>query len=488
MTEVILSQWVIASALGALCLGYMLFCLLPAFLIASRLRSVKGAINTLRADSAQMKESLVGDLRGILNTVAEREIEASAAHNARLGQQLTTALQAPLDSVAKSVQDFGKVQRADFSQGLQEQMSAFADRLDQLLGGQVGQAKELQQQTVNSLENTIGALHHMAKTIASTAENSSQSMVNQLRAGISRSQAETDANLKELLGKLTAQVSGAVAAIEQQSSAASAAAVEQQKKISEQAQRSIESLSVEVRSQTQAVELASQSMRTAGSDVTTAVDRIIEGMTGLIAAAAQEFMRSGQGFADILDKSNEVSLELSQTATALAASSKDIGGVVTDYRNARETLQELVDLMRTTLEVARKDSTLTGDFVARIDAAAQKLEAAQSQADNSLAKLNGVLSEAHNAFGSQMLETVRDFHDHLSKTPPEEQVSEESQRRHSEFDRMISDWVQATPRVKPAKAPPQQQPPPPPVPPPLRDTKGQERVPVRAGAPGNGLK
>ncbi len=478
MTEVILSQWVIASALGALCLGYMLICLLPAFLIASRLRSVKGAINTLRANSAQLKESLVGDLRGILNSVAEREIEAANQHHTRLGQQVTSALQQPLETVAKSVQDFGKSQRAEIAQGLQDQMSAFADRLDQLLGGQVGQAKELQQQTANSLENTISALHHMAKTIAATAENSSQSMVNQLRAGISRSQAETDANLKELLGKLTTQVSGAVAAIEQQSSAAGKAALEQQKKISEQAQRSIESLSVEVRSQTQAVELASQSMRSAGTDVTNAVDRIIEGMTGLIAAAAQEFMRSGQGFADILDKSSEVSQELSQTATALAASSKEIGGVVTDYRNARETLQELVDLMRTTLQVARNDTSLASDFVARIDAAAQKLVAAQGQADNSLVKLNAVLSEAHSAFGSQMLETVRDFHDHLSKTPPEQQPSEESQRRHSEFDRMISDWVQATPRLKPAK---------PPAPPPLRD-KGQEKVPVRAGAPGNGTK
>jgi hypothetical protein len=53
-----------------------------------------------------------------------------------------------------------------------------------------------------------------------------------------------------------------------------------------------------------------------------------------------------------------------------------------------------------------------------------------------------------------MLETVRDFQEHLSNTPPPGPMSEDSQRRHSEFDRMISDWVQTTPRSKPGNGAP----------------------------------
>jgi hypothetical protein len=49
-----------------------------------------------------------------------------------------------------------------------------------------------------------------------------------------------------------------------------------------------------------------------------------------------------------------------------------------------------------------------------------------------------------------MLETVRAFLEELSKQPPSQPLTEEAQRRHSEFDQMISDWVQATPRLKPS--------------------------------------
>jgi hypothetical protein len=284
--------------------------------------------------------------------------------------------------------------------------------------------------------------------MSASADHASRTMAENLRANISRSQAETDANLFELLGKLSSHVSGVISAFEQQAALSGRTAIEQQKRISDHAQRSLEALSNEVRSQTQAIDAAAQSMRSVGTDVASAVDRIIEGMTGLISGAAQEFMRSGQGFAEIFDKSSALSRDLSETAAALAASSKDIGVVVADYRNARETLQAMVDVMRKVVEASQNDATLTGEVVERIEAAAQKLISAQGQADEYLGRLNGVLSDAHSAFSTQMLETVRDFHEHLLRMPEvqQQQLPADPQDRNSEFDRMISDWVQAAPR------------------------------------------
>jgi hypothetical protein len=88
-----------------------------------------------------------------------------------------------------------------------------------------------------------------------------------------------------------------------------------------------------------------------------------------------------------------------------------------------------------------------------MEASAQKLIAAQGQADEYLAKLNGVLTDVHTAFSTQVLETVREFQEHLTRATAGQVGSDESQRRHSEFDRMISDWVQTTPRLKQAKLP-----------------------------------
>jgi hypothetical protein len=369
------------------------------------------------------------DVQALLERLTERQVGASNA-------------------LAQSLQEFGQRQGASISQGVQEQMIMFAERLDHLLGGQVSQAKDLQLQTAKSLETTVAAFQDMAKTMGASAEHASRTMAEHLRANISRSQAETDANLFELLGKLSSHVSGVITAFEQQAALSGRSAIEQQKRLSDHAQRSLEALSNEVRSQTQAVDAAAQSMRTVGTDVASAVDRIIDGMTGLISGAAQEFMRSGQGFAEIFDKSSTLSRDLSETAAALAASSKDIGVVVADYRNARETLQSMSEVMRKVVEASKGDASLTGEVVERIEAAAQKLISAQGQADEYLDRLNGVLSDAHSAFSTQMLETVRDFHEHLLRMPEvqQQQLPADPQDRHSEFDRMISDWVQAAPR------------------------------------------
>ena len=68
---------------------------------------------------------------------------------------MAAALHHPLDGVAKSLQDFSSNQNAEIAQAVEKQMVLFGDRLDRILGGQVGNAKELQQQTVKSLEESV---------------------------------------------------------------------------------------------------------------------------------------------------------------------------------------------------------------------------------------------------------------------------------------------------------------------------------------------
>jgi hypothetical protein len=447
MTDVILPSWAIAAALGSILICCAVLSIVPAVAIV---RSIRTAVDTLRMDNAHMREGLAAELRDVLEAAADRQVEATTIQQAQLGQYLASALQPPLQSVAQSLQEFSRSQSAEISHALEAQMAAFADKLDNALGGQVRQAKDLQQETARALEATVAAVEQLTKNIAATTESTNNALVTHLRAGISRTQVETEGNLKDLLNKLSSHVGNVIATIEQQASVANRTALEEQRKIVDLAQRAIDGLSGEVRSQTQAIESAAHNMRTAGADVAKAVDRITEGMTGLISGAAQEIMRSGKGFNEIFDKSSALSQNLAQTAAALAASSRGIGGVVTDYQSARETLHNMVEAMRSTAEAARKDASLATDFVDRIEVATQKLVAAQGQADQSLGSLRNVLADAQSAFGPHMLEKVRGFLAELNKETPAKPLSEEAQRRHTEFDKMISDWVQATPRFKPS--------------------------------------
>lgn len=475
MTDVIISQWVIASALGALCLALLFFGLLPSLLIARRVGSVKGEINGLRADATEFKAALVSDLRAILGDVADRQIEAADRHKTALGEQITAALREPLDGVAKGLQEFGSAQSASISHGLEQQVSKFAEKLDALLGGQVAQAHELQVKTCNSLESTVGAFQNMAKSFEASAERSTLAMAKQLRAELSKTQAEAEANLREAVGRLATQLAGAMNSVQEQSLQSGRTALEQQKRIADQAQDAIESLATEVRAQSAAIEQTAESMRSVGADTTKAVERIIEGMTGLISGAAQEIMRSGKGFTEIFEKSAALNRDLTQTASALSGSSKDLGSLVDDYRGAREALDTMVGLMREAVETARNDSSLASDVIDRIEAAARRLVAAQSQADEQLANLSGVLGEAHQAFGTQMIDTVRQFHDHLLQASTAQPDAEDVHHQHADLDRMISDWVQTAPRMRRRRAR-------------VARSDGDQLVATRPALPGSGRK
>jgi cellobiose-specific phosphotransferase system component IIA len=63
---------------------------------------------------------------------------------------------------------------------------------------------------------------------------------------------------------------------------------------------------------------------------------------------------------------------------------------------------------------------MTSDLVSRLEAAAQKLAAAQGQADEYLEKVTEVLAQAHGTFTSQIAESLRgantEFHKYLASS------------------------------------------------------------------------
>ena len=74
---------------------------------------------------------LAHKLGNILERLSEKQIEAPGRHSA----ELRTSLQQPIEAVAQGFSEFGRSQGQAIGAGLQDQMTAFADKLDQLLGG-----------------------------------------------------------------------------------------------------------------------------------------------------------------------------------------------------------------------------------------------------------------------------------------------------------------------------------------------------------------
>jgi hypothetical protein len=322
-------------------------------------------------------------------------------------------LQQPIEGMARRLEEFGRSQTGAIGQGLQDQMAAFAAKLDEILGGQVGQARQLQVETLRALETAVEAFQNMARSIGTAGETATSTMaeqmrrtldemsgrqvqmndamralVDEMRGSIDRSQTDTQQRLSELLQGLGEHVSGVIGSLQQQADATGKATLAHQQQFSEEARRSIEALTGAVRSQTQAIAEATVAMRGA--------------------------------IADVFKNSGVLSADLSQTAAELRISSEEVSKVVGDYRQARETFGAVVSTLREIVATAQREASITADVIGRIEAAAQRLQKAQGEADSYLNRLNQVLADAHTSFSSQMLNTVkatnREFDEHLTQS------------------------------------------------------------------------
>ncbi|MDQ8698163.1 hypothetical protein [Hyphomicrobium sp. LHD-15] len=404
------------------------------------------------AQAKILKDALVGDLSAILERLTERQIETAAEQHAQLRDQFVSAidhgLREPFGEIAESLGQFRSRQGEQLSQGLQDSMAAFADKLDQMLGGQVGQARALQAQTLQVLESAVTSFQSMAQQVGSAGESATASIstqlsrtledlsaqqgqmndtmrtvVDELRSVVTKTQADTTSNVQTMLQEIGAQVGQVVQTLQTETKASSLAHQDSVSAMASHTRESIAELTTSVRAQTEAIEHTTLAMRAAVTDLGSATHRNIALMgegAGEIRNAADRFISSGSAMAEVLDRSRVLSSELSLAASTLSHSSQDVQTVVSDYRAARETFAGVVDGLRGTVETAKREVAMTNDIVARMEAAAQKLISAQNQADVYLDKVNDVLAGAHGSFNQQMLSALSnanaEFHTHLSKS------------------------------------------------------------------------
>jgi ABC-type transporter Mla subunit MlaD len=113
-----------------------------------------------------------------------------------------------------------------------------------------------------------------------------------------------------------------------------------------------------------------------------------------------------------------VTAKLSETSGALTTGASALQELLRDYKTQRDAVGQLVSELRAIVEIARKEASLTGDVLARIEGSATRLGTAQKQADEYLAGVSRVLGEAHTTFATEVKRTLgeanSEFHTKLS--------------------------------------------------------------------------
>src|SRR3989442_4415197 len=189
------------------------------------------------SQSRILKDALVNDLREILQEVTNTQIRASKEDNQALATAISgsiaESLSEPMKDLAGTVRIASGDQSATAGRLLQDVLSSFSQRLNELFGGQISGINELNRETAEGMRNVIQTLNVLVRNIEAASEKSGDMMaqrmadaiekmerrqesintqtasfVDQLRQLVATSQTETNQKMQDALAALGQQVGG----------------------------------------------------------------------------------------------------------------------------------------------------------------------------------------------------------------------------------------------------------------------------------------
>ncbi len=142
-----------------------------------------------------------------------------------------------------------------------------------------------------------------------------------------------------------------------------------------------------------------------------ATDKAISGMNlgaQTLQVAAIDFAKAGQGVSETLRLSVTATESIKTASTQLSMSTDGARAIFADYAKTRDTFAVMVAELRETFENAKRDASMTSEFIAQIETAAQHLSVAQGHAEDYLQGVSAVLLKAHESFRDNVEGTLRE--------------------------------------------------------------------------------
>lgn len=400
-------------------------------------------------EAKQLKQSLVGDLKQILEDLTERQIVANTMSSTQIADRIVAgvddSLKGPLTNISEAVKQVSGNQGEAVNRLLTDTMAALTAQLRDLFGHQIAGINQMQQQTVDAMAAAVGKLDQLVVDIGTTGAHATTSMtdklndaiaaiegrqaamdaqvqtlIQQIGAQFGQSQSETHQKLHEALSTMSQQVSSAVSSLKEIVDSSAEKDVKRHEMLEQGTTSAVTAISAEVRTVLAQSEASAQMLKTAVE----AMERIsIDAVTKMnlgadrLYAASEKFAQAGNATTSTLDRAQGLIKQMSDVSGTLAGSSTVLNAAINDYKATRESLADMIAALSGSVESARREASLTADIVSRIERSAVALREAEVEAEKYLHEVTKVLAEAHAAFGSQVISTLGkvngEFHQHV---------------------------------------------------------------------------
>lgn len=397
------------------------------------------AVNKLLTDvlggfTAQMDSMFGSQMRGMNEMLVQtaKTIQSASLRFEQLAGQMEQAGAGAADAMAKRMDEALQQMQARQSES-NDQMRLFIDQLkNNVANGQsesaeltMGMMKELSESTgalVKSLQDQSHSAQQAQSAQQSERDEDMRALMEQMKDSMAKSQGESADATARLVSQLGDSAGHLVKSLHDQANNAQHEHAGRQAELATQTAELLSRQSEQVGRLCEVVQQASSAMRDAierlQTTTNTNVERMGLGAERLLGASTSlsdnlgSMKQASDGLGSMADKLNASAGTLS---SALVATQQSLG----EQKSVRDALSAMVTDLRSTVENAKREASMTTELVNSLQVASQRLTEAQRTADTYLAGVTEVMGEAHGAFAKQMEVTLREgnrvFHEELAQ-------------------------------------------------------------------------
>jgi ABC-type transporter Mla subunit MlaD len=352
----------------------------------------------------QSTQALVAELRVAIEQAQVTTADGVKSSTDEMSRRMAEAIEKMeqrQDSINERTREFVEQIKALTANSQTETNSKLVETLD-LLGQRVGGLLNEMQGAHNATleasrvreEGTVRRTEEAIGTIAGQTKD----FVGEVGDLLDRSRTQTDEHVAKTFGSVNEQFSRMLDLFQEKQRDALDKSQLREEQNSSRTQQAVDALVGAVDGVTKQLADAANRMQQCMSELTntttTAVTRLNDG--------AEQVNTATRNFAAAGDKVSSVVTQVASTSSSLTSVSSDMTTVssalqagIRDYGAQREALSQLIPELRTLVDSAKHDVSMTSDVLRRIEDASRQLGNAQVQADEFLRGVATVLAEAH---------------------------------------------------------------------------------------------
>lgn len=399
------------------------------------LKDLRPLLQELSDKHSQTLERLATGLQDRFIETTQAQIEASQHNSDALGKSLsgaiTTSLAEPMNDIKTAVQQASGDQSASAVKMLQDVMTSFGQKLNDLFGGQITGINELNQQTAQTMQDAVTKLNELVMALQDAGKRSSDSMaeqmakaindmgtrqeiitantqalVAQLREAIIQSQQTTSEGVRSTTDEMARRMAEAIEKMEQRQDSINertrefvdqikALVASSQNETSAKVQLTLQTLGEQLGEMLKRFQTAQNDAIETGrkreEDASGRTQATVAGLAGSVEALIQQIAQASTKMGE------SISVLSSTTTTAISGLNEGATQVNTASRNFTSASEKVTGAMNQATSLTTKLTSLSGDMAVAATSLQQGIQDYKAHRDTMgklVSDLNGLVANA----------------------------------------------------------------------------------------------